>query len=428
MKFQETKLDNGRGRWTVTVDGTEWADALKKARKDLIANIEIKGFRKGKAPMSEIEKELTPSRIYQTAIQMILDPAFMFAINQKDAKLQPFTTPIPTADAVDDNHVVVNFDFEAKPEITLGNYKGLKIENLTKQAPVATDEEINDVLKQYQERFAMETAKPEKAKIAKGDVVTFDFTGYVDGKPFDGGHAEDYKLEIGSNSFIPGFEDAMIGLTRGDNQSINVTFPAGYSPELSGKPAEFKLNIKEIATKELPKLDDDLALDLALPEVKTLAALKEHIQADIVKQKAASLKNGYVDRVLAEILKNSDVQIPQTIIQQQKKHLLADFEQTVQKEGMNLEEYKKTVGIDDAEFNKQLEADATNELATYLVTSEIIAKENLDATEEEVNNKFKEFHELYGIPEDQLKTLLKPEQVSAEIVNEKLINFLYENN
>jgi len=427
MKFQDKKLENGQAQWIVTIEGQEWKEAIKKAKKILSQNVEIKGFRKGKAPKSEVEKQLTPVKIYNQAFTSLVSPAFDYALEQKSA-LEPFTSPIPSPIQVDEKSLTISYTFELKPEIEIGQYKNLKIKDLKKEPVNVSNEEIDNALKQYQNRFAMETAKPADGKIEKGDLVTFDFTGYVDGTAFPGGDAKNYKLEIGSGQFIPGFEDQMIGLSRGDDQSINVKFPTGYSENLSDKDAEFKLNIHEIATKELPPIDDELAKDLGIKEVNTIAELKEKIKTDIEAQKTASLKNGFVDRVIMEVIKDSKISFPKTVLAQQVKHLWDDLEKSLQKEGMTLKDYKANLGLTDEAINAQLEDDAKNELSVYLVTSEISKKENLSATEEEINSKFAEFSKLYGVSEEQLKTILRPDQVRDEIVNEKLINFLYENN
>jgi trigger factor len=388
--------------------------------------MEIKGFRKGKAPQSEIQKHLSKPQIYNQAFQALVSAAFDFALEQKSV-MEPFTPPSPTPLEVSDQSLVIGYTFELKPEISLGKYTDLKIEGLEKQSLDVTDSEVEDVLKQYQDRFAMENVKPEDAKIEKGDVVTFDFTGYVDSKPFPGGEAKNHKLEIGSGQFIPGFEDSMIGLNRGKH-SINVVFPSGYSESLSDKEAEFKLDIHEIAAKELPLIDDELAKDLAIKDVETLEQLKTKIKADLKEQKAHNQKHSYVDRLLLEIIKQSKITLPKTAIDHQLKHLREDFERSVEKEGMTLKEYKKVLGLTDEALDAQLTSDAENELKVYLVSHEIAKLEKLEVSDQEVEAKFQEFSKLYGIDEAQLKSILQVQQVKDEIQNDKLMNFLYENN
>ncbi|ATG97342.1 trigger factor [Mesoplasma lactucae] len=427
MKFTDKKTaDNTQGEWIVTVDGDDWKKAIENAKKTLSENVEVPGFRKGKAPKSEVAKQLTPARIYNEAFNEEIRPAFDFALKQ-NSKIEPMNAPVPALTNANDNEATITFSFDLRPEVKLGEYKNLGI----KKEPISiTEEEIKDVLNEFQQRFAMEVPQPKGAKIENGDVVTFDFKGYMDGKPFAGGEAKDYKLEVGSGQFIPGFEEQMIGMQVGPDQKIEVTFPANYPGEMGGKKAEFVLDIKEIAKKELPAIDDELAKDANMDGVKTLDELKARIKEDMTKQKEQIEKNKHVDKVMEKAIANADVTVPKSAIRREAKSLKKQFEQQLQQQGMTLKDYKKATGLTEEQLDKDLEEDAKIRLQTYLVVSEIqeIEPQLKEVTDEEVNEKLNQFSKQFGVPVDQLKQLLPMDQIKAEIANEKLIDFLYENN
>ncbi|AGY41495.1 Cell division trigger factor [Mesoplasma florum W37] len=273
----------------------------------------------------------------------------------------------------------------------------------------------------------MEKPKAADAKIEKGDIVTFDFKGFMDGEAFKGGEAKGHKLVIGSNQFIPGFEDSMIGLGLGEAK-IDVTFPEGYTPELANKPATFELNITEVKARELPKKDDELVKDLNLPNVETFAQFEAKVKEDITKQKLQNVKNQFVNDLITEIIKNSTIELPKTAIENQTADLRKEFEAQLKQQGLDIKKYKKVTGLSDEAIKAELTADAKNKLETYLVTSEIRSKEKFEVTEEAINAKFENLAAQFGIPADQIKTMVNPEMLKSEIVNDLLVDFLYSNN
>ncbi|ATZ16394.1 trigger factor [Entomoplasma freundtii] len=425
MQFKEEKIKNeGQGKWIITLDGEEYQDFLKRAKNRLKINLEIPGFRKGKAPESEIKKYLTPNRVYNEAFRLAIQPAHEFAWAQ-DPKLRPLTTPEPKLAKVNDHEMVVEFIFDIQPEIKLGQYKGLT--NLEKTPIEVTDDEIDQVLKGYQDRFAMEKTRENGETIKKGDEVIFDFKGFVDGKPFQGGEAKDYKLVIGSGQFIPGFEESMTGLSHGEHK-IKVTFPENYSAELGGKETEFALNIKEIKERKLPEIDNELVKDLNLKGVKNLQELKTKITNDIKDQKNREEKNRFVNHVLDEIVKTSDIQIPASAVNQQIKDLKKEFEQEITRQGLDLKTYKKLTKMTDADIDREIEADAKSRLATFLVVNEIKKAEKFVPTEADINQKYADLAKQFGLEVENLKAAINPEQVKQELESEMLTNFLFNNN
>ncbi|PPE06252.1 trigger factor [Mesoplasma corruscae] len=425
MKFTEQKFtEQGTGKWIVYIDGQEWTDVLKKAKNRVISNLEVPGFRKGKVPPAQVEKYASPSKIYNEAYRMMISPAFDFARSQ-DVKVEPMNSPTPLPKKVSEKELVIEFIFDLKPEIKLGQYKNIK--TIEKPKTEVTDEEIAAAIDQYCEQFTMEKTKDSKESIVNGDAVIFDFEGFLDGVAFKGGEAKGHRLVIGSKQFIPGFEESMIGLKLG-NHEIEVVFPNDYTPELANKKAIFKLNITEIKTRELPKKDDELVKDLNLPGVNTYKEFEARVKSDIQKQKETNLKNQFVNDLIVEIAKNSTIELPKSAIENQTADLKKQFEEELKKQNMDIKKYKKKTGLSDEQINEELKFDAIAKLQSYLITSEIRAKEKFKVSENHLNAKYEMFASQFGIDVEQVKTMINPEILNGEIINELLVDFLYSNN
>lgn len=426
MKLKSEKLiDKGQGKWIVTIDGQEWKDALEKGKKRVASNIQIPGFRKGKVPKAKIDEYLTPSRYLNEALKVILEPAWNFAKESK-SNVQPFNSPVPTPTKISEDICVIEFQFDLKPEIKIGAYKGIKSDKLKKPDFKVTKEEIDKAIDQYREKFVMEKIK-EEAKVEVGDAVKFDFEGFVDGKAFPGGKGKDFILVIGSKQMIPGFEDEMVGKSLGEC-SINVTFPKDYTPELSGKKAEFKLNIHEIKERILPEKDDELAKDLGIKDVTTYKQLEYYIKKQIEKNKSMQLKNVFVNDVIREIAKTSTIEIPQSAIEKEVTNMYKEFEQRVAAQKLTMKEYRKKTGMTDEDIRKELFNDARERLESYLVTDEVRNKEKFDVSSEEINDKYNEMAQQFGVEPSYLSNLMPESQIKEEIIREKLVSFLFENN
>lgn len=426
MKFSAKKLtEKGQGVWTVHVDGDEWKTAVKKGKNKAAANIEIPGFRKGKAPKEKIQQLLSPVKYLNAAVQVILEKAWDFA-KEQNSDIQPFTSPVPTPTKVSEELCEIDFVFDLKPEIKIGKYKGLKGKELVKETFEATSEEIDKAIEQYQARFALEKDKEDQT-IANGDVVVFDFEGFVDGAPFKGGKGLDFKLVIGSNQMIPGFETAMIGKKLGES-SINVVFPADYTPELSDKEAEFKLNVKEIKQRELPAKDDELAKDLNLPNIKTYKELEAFVTTEIVKQKTTALKNQFVNKVIDMIIESSKIELPKLVVDKEVNNLFKEFEARVASQKITMKEYKKQTGLTDEAIKAELIDDAKRRISSHLVTDKVRNNEKFEFSAEEIAAKYEVLAKQFGVEAEMIKGFLPEEQVKEDLVREKIVDFLYENN
>ncbi|AGR41012.1 trigger factor [Spiroplasma taiwanense] len=428
MKFSAKKItEKGQGVWIVTIDGEEWINAVKKGKNKAASNIEIPGFRKGKAPKDKIEKYLTPVKYLNAAVQSVIEQAWQFAREQK-SDIEPFNSPVPTPTKINEKSCELQFIFDLKPEIKIGDYKGLKNKDLVKEEIKATSEEINKAIDQYRNRFVMEKEKPNGSKIEKGDVVILDFEGFIDGVAFKGGKELDFKLVIGSGQMIPGFEDSMIGKKVGET-FIQATFPEDYIKELSGKTAEFKLNIKEIKERILPNKDDELVKDLNLPGIKTFKELEKSVKTQIIDQKSIQLKNEFVNKVIDLIREKSVIEIPQSAINKEIENLYKEFEAKVQSQKITMKEYKKQTGMTDEAIRLELFDDAKKRIESYLITDKVRNTEKFEVSKEELEEKYLKLAKSFGVEPDYIRNSLLPEaNIKEEIIREKIIDFLYVNN
>jgi trigger factor len=429
MKFTAKKLtEQGRGLWTVTIEGQDWKNAIEKAKKRVASSIQIPGFRKGKAPKAKIDAMITPGRYLNEALKIILEPAWEFAKAQ-NSDIQPFNSPAPVPSKISEDICEIEFTFDLKPEIKIGTYKGIKDKELTKEPIKVTKEELEKSIDQYRDRFAMEKLKDgDNVKIESGDVVKFDFEGFVDGKTFKGGKGLDFVLTIGSDKMIPGFETAMIGHGMGASE-IKVTFPKDYTEELSEKEATFKLDVKEIKTRTLPAKDDELAKDLNIAGVTTYKELEKYVKDVIAKNKTTQLKNIFVNKVIELIAKNSTIEIPKAAIDKEVVNLFKEFEGRVAAQKITMKEYKKQSGMTDDDIKKELFSDAKARLESYLITDKVRNEEKFNVSDKEINDKYAEFAKTFGTDVEYLKNSILPEtQIREELIREKLVDFLYENN
>ncbi|WP_339021559.1 trigger factor [Spiroplasma endosymbiont of Atherix ibis] len=428
MKFSAKKLaDKGQGIWIVTIDGKEWEEAIKKGKNKVSVNMEIPGFRKGKIPKEKIEQYLTPVKYLNAAVQSVIEKSWNFAKEQK-TDVEPFNSPVPTPVKISEKECELHFIFDLKPEIKIGNYKGIKYKDLVKEEVKVEKEDLDKAIDQYRERFVMEKQKEKVEKIAKGDSVIFDFEGFIDNVAFKGGKGIDFKLVIGSGQMIPGFEEKMIGKTLGKS-SINVTFPENYTPELSGKKAEFKLDIKEIKERVLPSKDDELLKDLNLPGIKTFKELEDSLKKQILEQKLNQSKNIFVNNVIDIIRKDSKIEIPKSAINKEIDNLYKEFEAKVQSQKITIKEYKKQTGLSDQDIRNELFQDAKKRIESYLITDQVRNTEKFEVSKEEMEQKYSSLAKNFGVEPDFIKESLIPEvQIKEEIIREKIVDFLYSNN
>lgn len=423
MSAKWEKLEGNRGVLTVEVEAEQVNKGLDAAFNKVVKQINVPGFRKGKMPRQMFEKRFGVEALYQDALDFILPEAYAAAV--EEAGIDPVDRPEIDVEKMEKGeNLIFKATVTVKPEVKLGEYKGLEVEAVSTEV---TEEDVNKELARMQERFA-ELVVKEDGKAELGDTAVIDFEGFVDGVAFEGGKGENYSLELGSNSFIPGFEEQVVGLAAGEEKDIEVSFPEEYhAAELAGKPAVFKIKLHEIKTKQLPELDDEFAKD-ADEEVETLAELKEKTQKSLEESKKNEAENALREAVIEKATANAEVEIPEVMVETELDRMLQEFEQRLSMQGMNLELYFQFSGQDEAALKGQMKEDAEKRVRTNLVLEAIVAAENIEATEADVDAEIAKMAEMYKMEADQIKAALGgTEGIKSDLAFRKAIEFLAEN-
>ena len=421
-KVEKTKNAN-EVKLEITVEAEKFNDAIKKVYFKSAKYFNIPGFRKGKAPMNIVEKYYGKEIFYEDAFNEVAGEALDEAVKEND--LYVVSRPdIDVTQIEKGKDLIFTAVMQTKPEAELGKYKGVEIKKIEYKV---TDEDIEHELGHMQEHNAR-MITVEDRPVESGDIATIDFEGFVDGKAFDGGKAEGHELEIGSNTFIPGFEDQIIGMKIDEEKDINVKFPEEYfSKELAGKDATFKVKLHEIKKKELPKLDDEFAKDVS--EFDTLKELKEDIKKKQQKQNDDKAKYETEDAVIKAVCENVKVDIPSGMIETEVDNMIKDIEQRLSYQGLKLEQYLQMMGKTTEEMRKEYEPQAIDSIKSRLALEAVIKAEKIEATEEEVDEKMKEMAKNYGKENDE--EFMKNENVRNYIkdglTSQKAIEFLVKN-
>ncbi|MEH6936737.1 trigger factor [Bacillus sp. JJ664] len=401
MTAKWEKLEANVGLLTVEVEASEVDKGLDAAFKKVVKTINVPGFRKGKLPRPIFEQKFGIEALYNDALDVILPEAYSLAV--QEVGIEPVDRPEVDVEQMEKGKTLIfKAKVTVKPEVKLGDYKGLEVEETD---ATVTDEDVQAELTKLQERQA-ELVVKEDGTVEQGDTAVIDFEGFVDGVAFEGGKGENYALEIGSGSFIPGFEDALVGAKSGVETDVNVTFPEEYhSAELAGKAATFKVTVHEIKSKELPELNDEFAKDVN-DEVETLDALKAKIKADLEESKKAQAEGSLRDALVQKAADNSEVEIPEVMFESQVDRMVKDFEQRIAQQGLNLELYYQFTGTKEEDLRGQMRTDAEARVKIDLTIDAIIEAEKIEATEEEVNEELGRLSEMYNVPADQLVGML----------------------
>ncbi|MCR2820573.1 trigger factor [Lederbergia panacisoli] len=424
MSAKWEKLEGNKGVLTVEVDVETVTNGLEVAFKKVSKQVNIPGFRKGRIPRSMFEKRFGVESLYQDALDAILPDAYIAAI--EDTGIEPIDRPdIEIEQMEKGKELIFKATVQVKPEVKLGEYKGLEAEKMNTDV---TDEDVDAELTRLQERQA-ELVVKEEGEVAQGDTVVIDFDGYVDGEPFEGGKSENYSLEIGSGSFIPGFEDQLVGLKAGEEKDVEVTFPEEYhAEELAGKPAVFKVKVHEIKSKELPELDDEFAKDVD-EEAETLDDLKASIKNRLTESKKNEAEQKLRDELVEKATENAEVEIPEIMVETEVDRMMQEFEQRLQMQGMNLDLYFQFSGQDKDALRAQMKEDAEKRVRTNLTLEAIAKAENIEVGEESVNEEMNKMAEAYQMDLEEIKKLLSGnlENVKADLKVQKAVEFLVEN-
>ena len=424
MSRTVNKLPNAHVEVICPVDEKTWKDAQEAAFKKLAANIQIPGFRKGKAPENMVRGKVNQGQVLDEAINAIL-PKLYKAILEED-KIEPYAQPKVDITKISDTELEVKFTITVAPEVKLGKYKGLEI---GKTEVSVNDDEVEEAIKRLLENSGTLIVKEGKAE--KGDTVVFDFKGTVDDKEFEGGSAENYELVLGSNAFIPGFEDQLVGSEAGAHVDVKVKFPEQYTEELKGKDAVFACDIHEVKSRKPATLDEEFVKDQGIKGVETIDQLKEHQKQSLLASKEANAKSEYFNKLIEAIVKDSKIELPEEIVDSQFASRKEEFEQRMQQSGLNKEQYLQIIGQTEDDLNKQLRENATREVTNYLVLEAVGKEEKLNVvTDEEVEFEMSKLAEQYGMTLDQVKNALNPNigQFKNQLMMGKIEKFLIENN
>lgn len=420
MSLQVEKLEKNMAKLTIEASAEEFEKALEQAYAKNKGKINVQGFRKGKAPRAIIEKMYGASIFYEDAANIIIPDAYEKAAEECDLDI----VSRPEIDVIQiekGQPFIFTAEVAVKPEVTLGQYKGIEVEKTDIQV---TDEEINAELDKVREQNSR-TISVDDRPVADKDITTIDFEGFVDGVPFEGGKAQDYSLTIGSHSFIDTFEDQLIGKNIGEEVEVNVTFPEEYhAKELAGKPALFKVTVKEIKVKELPELDDDFAQDVS--EFDSLDEYKADIKKSIQERKEKEAQRAKEDTVVDKIIENATMDIPDAMINTQIKQMTDEFAQRMQSQGLSLEQYFQFTGLNAAKLADQMKPQAIKRIQSRLVLEAIVKAENITVPEEEVEKEFETMAATYKMEVDKIKELIgakEKELIIMDMAVQKAVDF-----
>lgn len=425
MSLQVEKLENNMAKLTIEVEATELEKAIQAAYQKNKGKISVPGFRKGKVPRQLIEKMYGKEVFYEDAANALIPDAYEKAL--EDCEETIVSTPkIEVTQIEAGKPFIFTAEVALKPEVKLGKYKGVKVE---KADIDVTDDEINEQIEKERENNAR-MIEVEGRAIENGDVATIDFEGFVDGVAFEGGKGENYPLTIGSGSFIPGFEDQLIGKNKDEEVEVKVTFPEDYHAEdLKGKEALFKVSVKEVKVKELPALDDEFASEVS--EFDTLAEYKEDVKKKLAEKKEKEARNAKEEAVLDAIIADAAMDIPDAMLETQQRQIVDEFAQRLQMQGLSLEQYFQFTGLNAEKLLEQVKPQADRRIKSRLVLEAIVAAENIAASEEEYEKELARMAEVYNMEVDKVKEMLgdnekAKKQIMDDLAITKAADFVVE--
>lgn len=425
MNVKLETIEENKRKLTVTVEAEAFNKALDVAFEKVSKNVEVKGFRKGKVPRAIFEKRFGEAALYEEAINYLIPIEYPKAVDE--AKVFPVAQPEIDVD-FESLGKDKDFTFTAvvvvKPTVTLGEYKGLELTQLSTEV---TDEDVTNEINKLTDRYAELVVKEDEAK--DSDTVVIDYVGSVDGVEFEGGAANNYSLKLGSNSFIPGFEDQLVGIKAGEDRDVNVTFPTEYHAEdLAGKEAVFKVHCHEVKERVLPELDDEFVKDLEIEGVETVEALKEDARKRLQDQKEQQAKNTLIDTAVDLAANNSTVNIPVEMIQEEAHRMLHDAEHQMQQQGISLDMYMQMTGQSHDDLVDQFKGEAEKRIRYNLTLEAIVEAEGIEATEEDINKEMEEMAKRYNVTVDQVKAVYTDTaDIAYSVKLQKAMDFLVEN-
>ena len=410
--------EKSTGELTVKVEGEAWTKACEKAFRKIANDVTVQGFRKGKAPKKILEKRIPKSQVHMEAVDAIANTVLQEELKAHD--LEIVSRPSLDLGDVSDSAAVLIYRFAVKPEVKLGEYKGLKynLEDIS-----VTEEELANELDTMRERYAEFEVKEGPAE--NKDTVVIDYVGSIDGLPFDGGADEGHELVLGSGAFIPGFEDQLVGVSAGEEKDVSVTFPEDYhAADLAGKEAVFKVNVKEVKTKVLPELNDEFAEDVNMPDVTNVEELKAKVRERLENSRKSEAVRKADEDLFARVAENAEVDIPDQMIEDEMNNHVQEMQQQMQSYGISLTDYMRMMGLTPETMKEQFRADSEKQVKMRLVLEAIGKAENLEITDEEVEKEIQTIADMYQMSADQVKTLLDPQILKNDVLNQKAYQFV----
>lgn len=424
MSLQVEKLEHNMAKLTIEVSAEELEGAIQKSYLKQRGKVNVPGFRKGKVPRQVMEKMFGVEVFYEDAANTLIPDAYAKAYDEADIDIvsQP---SIEVTQIEKGKPFIFTAEVAVRPEVKLGEYKGVEVDKFSNRV---TAKEIDAKLEEERNKNAR-TVNVEGRPVQKDDEVILDFEGFVDGAAFDGGKGENYSLTIGSNTFIPGFEDQLIGVEAGKEVEVNVTFPEDYHEEsLKGKPAVFKCTVHEIKAKELPELDDEFASEVS--EFDTLEELKADIKAKIKEQKNAEGKSAQQDQALDTIIAATEMDIPDAMVETEARQMVDSFGQRIQQQGLTMQQYMQFTGMDTEKMLEEMRPQAMKRIQTRLVLEAIVVAENMVTSDERLDEEIAKMAEMYSMEADQLKSYMgdaEKEQMKKDIAVEDAVQFILDN-
>lgn len=403
----------------IEITGEEWLKILDDTFKKVIKTVKIDGFRPGKAPRSVYEKKYGKQSLVVEAVDKSMQDAYKKALDK--FKGEPIMQPTVAIEKADEESVIYIFTFTTKPEIKIKKYTGL---NVKKDTVKITKKDVEAEIEKMRKEYADLTVKDGKAEI--GDTVIIDFEGFDGDKAFEGGKAENHALELGSHSFIPGFEEALVGVKAGDKKDVNVTFPEDYhAEELKGKPVVFKVTVHEVKTKVYPELNEDFFLDLGLEDVKTKEDLEKTIKDTMTEQKEYESENRYIDDLFEALLKETEVEVPHELIHEELDRMIMQYGERLQMQGITLEQFYKFTNSSEEKLKSQMHDEAEKRVKLRFAIDEIIELEKIDATDDEAQKDAEEKAKKHGMDKDEyIKAFGGIEMLKYDLKVQKVIDIL----
>ena len=409
-------------KYDVKLEGKEWKDCLKHAFDKKKKDIKMDGFRKGQVPYDVYVKKMGVEALYMDAVDIAVD--VLYAKLLKDEKtIIPVATPGIDIKNINHDEIEIEFTLVSAPKVELGKHTKLGIK---KEEVVVTDSQIDHELHHLQEQFVEVKELDDDALIKEGNVAVIDFEGFKEGKAFKGGKGEDYSLEIGSHTFIPGFEEALVGLKKGDTKDVNVTFPENYhSEDLKGQPVIFKVTVKAVKERVLPEFNKEFFEDLNVGGVESLEDLKKYIKENMTAERSKQIEDEYLFKCLDEVVKNSKFDIPEEMTEDETNRLVKEFSEKLSYQGLKLEDYLKYINSNINDFKATLKDEANKRVGYRLIMDAIIDNEKIEVSDEELESELKKTSEQYKMSvEDFLKEIGNKELFKYDLLMRKAMEIV----